>query len=72
MAFIQPTIGDVRHCSNALSVDPAETDAARAIAEHYSKISNQEYRITQDDLDDLDDLTDTIEYLMATNQLDSQ
>ncbi|HHW5409938.1 TPA: c1 repressor inactivator [Escherichia coli] len=69
MAFIQPTIGDVRHCSNALSVDPAETDAARAIAEHYSKISNQEYRITKDDLDDL---TDTIEYLMATNQLDSQ
>ena len=67
MAFIQPTIDDVRHCSNA--VDPAETDAARAIAEHYSKISNQEYRITQDDLDDL---TDTIEYLMATNQLDSQ
>ncbi|HGU5642218.1 TPA: c1 repressor inactivator [Escherichia coli] len=65
MAFIQPTIDDVRHCSNALSVDPAETDAARAIAEHYSK----EYRITQDDLDDL---TDTIEYLMATNQLDSQ
>ncbi|HAW1828404.1 TPA: c1 repressor inactivator [Escherichia coli] len=64
MAFIQPTIDDVRHCSNALSVDPA-----RAIAEHYSKISNQEYRITQDDLDDL---TDTIEYLMATNQLDSQ
>ena len=59
----------LRHCSNALSVDPAETDAARAIAEHYSKISNQEYRITQDDLDDL---TDTIEYLMATNQLDSQ
>ena len=59
MAFIQPTIDDVRHCSNALSVDPAETDAARAIAEHYSKISNQEYRITQDDLDDL---TDTIEY----------
>ncbi len=50
MAFIQPTIDDVRHCSNALSVDPAETDAARAIAEHYSKISNQEYRITQDDL----------------------
>ncbi|EFC1510772.1 c1 repressor inactivator, partial [Escherichia coli] len=44
-------------------------DAARAIAEHYSKISNQEYRITQDDLDDL---TDTIEYLMATNQPDSQ
>ncbi len=43
MAFIQPTIDDVRHCSNALSVDPAETDAARAIAEHYSKISNQEY-----------------------------
>ncbi|WP_097464121.1 c1 repressor inactivator [Escherichia coli] len=69
MAFIQPTIDDVRHCSNALYVDPAETDAARAIAEHYSKISNQEYRITQDDLDDL---TDTIEYLMATNQLDSQ
>ncbi|MGV6037252.1 c1 repressor inactivator [Escherichia coli] len=69
MAFIQPTIDDIRHCSNALSVDPAETDAARAIAEHYSKISNQEYRITQDDLDDL---TDTIEYLMATNQLDSQ
>ncbi|MCH6972325.1 c1 repressor inactivator [Escherichia coli] len=66
MAFIQPTIDDVRHCSNALSVDPAETDAARAIAEHYSKISNQEYRITQDDL------TDTIEYLMATNQLYSQ
>ena len=64
MAFIQPTIDDVRHCSNALSVD-----AARAIAEHYSKIFNQEYRITQDDLDDL---TDTIEYLMATNQLDSQ
>ena len=63
------TIDDVRHCSNALSVDPAETDAARAIAEHYSKISNQEYRITQDDLDDL---TDTIEYLMTTNQLDSQ
>lgn len=62
MAFIPPTIDDVRHCSNALSVDPAETDAARAIAEHYSKISNQEYRITQDDLDDL---TDTIEYLMA-------
>ncbi|XJG74336.1 c1 repressor inactivator (plasmid) [Escherichia coli] len=61
MAFIPPTIDDVRHCSNALSVDPAETDAARAIAEHYSKISNQEYRITQDDLDDL---TDTIEYLM--------
>lgn len=60
---------NLRHCSNALSVDPAETDAARAIAEHYSKISNQEYRITQDDLDDL---TDTIEYLMATNQLDSQ
>ncbi|MCV5196000.1 c1 repressor inactivator [Escherichia coli] len=51
MAFIPPTIDDVRHCSNALSVDPAETDAARAIAEHYSKISNQEYRITQDDLD---------------------
>ncbi|HBB9494807.1 TPA: c1 repressor inactivator [Escherichia coli] len=69
MAFIQPTIDDVRYCSNALSVDPAETDAARAIAEHYSKISNQEYRITQDDLNDL---TDTIEYLMATNQLDSQ
>ena len=45
------------------------TDAARAIAEHYLKISNQEYRITQDDLDDL---TDTIEYLMTTNQLDSQ
>lgn len=45
MAFIPPTIDDVRHCSNALSVDPAETDAARAIAEHYSKISNQEYRI---------------------------
>ncbi|STJ21254.1 c1 repressor inactivator [Escherichia coli] len=67
--FIPPTIDDVRHCSNALSVDPAETDAARAIAEHYSKISNQEYRITQDDLDDL---TDTIEYLMATNQPDSQ
>ena len=62
MAFIQPTIDDVRHCSNALSVDPAETDAARAIAEHYSKISKY----------DLDDLTDTIEYLMATNQLDSQ
>lgn len=41
MAFIQPTIDDVRHCSNALSVDPAETDAARTIAEHYSKISNQ-------------------------------
>ena len=60
MAFIPPTIDDVRHCSNALSVDPAETD---------SKISNQEYRITQDDLDDL---TDTIEYLMATNQPDSQ
>lgn len=39
MAFIPPTIDDVRHCSNALSVDPAETDAARAIAEHYSKIS---------------------------------
>ncbi|HCH7812940.1 TPA: c1 repressor inactivator [Escherichia coli] len=69
MAFIPPTIDDVRHCSNALSVDPDETDAARAIAEHYSKISNQEYRITQDDLDDL---TDTIEYLMATNQPDSQ
>ena len=69
MAFIPPTIDDVRHCSNALSVDPVETDAARAIAEHYSKISNQEYRITQDDLDDL---TDTIEYLMATNQPDSQ
>ncbi|MEH5699426.1 hypothetical protein PO603_23680 [Escherichia coli] len=32
MAFIPPTIDDVRHCSNALSVDPAETDAARAIA----------------------------------------
>uniref|UniRef100_UPI0030C698B1 hypothetical protein n=1 Tax=Escherichia coli TaxID=562 RepID=UPI0030C698B1 len=47
MAFIPPTIDDVRHCSNALSVDPAETDAARAIAEHYSKISNQEYRITR-------------------------
>ncbi|UEO23103.1 hypothetical protein K9U11_25960 (plasmid) [Escherichia coli] len=62
MAFIPPTIDDVRHCSNALSVDPAETDAARAIAEHYSKISNQEYRITQDDLDDL---TDTIEYLIV-------
>ncbi|HDD8276395.1 TPA: c1 repressor inactivator [Escherichia coli] len=69
MAFIPPTIDDVRHCSNALSVDPTETDAARAIAEHYSKTSNQEYRITQDDLDDL---TDTIEYLMATNQPDSQ
>ncbi|ELF8281804.1 TPA: c1 repressor inactivator [Escherichia coli] len=69
MAFIPPTIDDVRHCSNALSVDSTETDAARAIAEHYSKISNQEYRITQDDLDDL---TDTIEYLMATNQPDSQ
>lgn len=69
MAFIPPTIDDVRHCSNALSVDPTETDAAHAIAEHYSKISNQEYRITQDDLDDL---TDTIEYLMATNQPDSQ
>ncbi|HIF8109701.1 TPA: c1 repressor inactivator [Escherichia coli] len=69
MAFIPPTIDDVRHCSNALSVDLTETDAARAIAEHYSKISNQEYRITQDDLDDL---TDTIEYLMATNQPDSQ
>ncbi|EDR5351925.1 c1 repressor inactivator, partial [Salmonella enterica] len=27
MAFIPPTIDDVRHCSNALSVDPAETDA---------------------------------------------
>ena len=69
MAFIQPTIGDVRHCSNALCVVPAESDDASAISEHYSKISNQEYRITQDDLDDL---TDTIEYLMATNQLDSQ
>lgn len=46
MAFIQPTIDDVRHCSNALSVDPAETDAARAIAEHYSKISNQEPKTT--------------------------
>ncbi len=33
MAFIPPTIDDVRHCSNALSVDPAETDAARAIAD---------------------------------------
>ncbi|EFD0495909.1 c1 repressor inactivator, partial [Escherichia coli] len=55
MTFIQPTIDDVRHCSNALSVDPAETDAARTIAEHYSKISNQDYRITQDDLDDLTD-----------------
>ncbi|MEF4482472.1 hypothetical protein U9065_16045 [Escherichia coli] len=42
MAFIQPTIDDVRHCSNALSVDPAETDAARAIAEHYSKISGSD------------------------------
>ena len=31
MAFIPPTIDDVRHCSNALSVDPAEIDAARAI-----------------------------------------
>lgn len=46
MAFIQPTIDDVRHCSNALSVDPAETDAARAIAEHYSKMNTtQRYPI---------------------------
>ncbi len=69
MAFIQPTIDDVRHCSNALSVDPAETDAARAIAEHYSKISNQG---VPHHPRRLDDLTDTIEYLMTTNQLDSQ
>lgn len=68
MAFIPPTIDDVRHCSNALSVDPAETDAARAIAEHYSKIS---IRVPHHPRR-LDDLTDTIEYLMATNQPDSQ
>ncbi|EEW6712509.1 c1 repressor inactivator (plasmid) [Escherichia albertii] len=69
MAFIPPTIDDVRHCSNALSVDPTDTDAARAIAEHYSKISNQEYRITSDDLDDL---TDTIEYLIGVTNPESQ
>ncbi|MBS2141068.1 c1 repressor inactivator, partial [Escherichia coli] len=64
-----PNNGDCKHFLNRFFFDPAETRASRRIAEHYPKISNQEYRIPQDDLDDL---TDTIEYLMATNQLDSQ
>ncbi|HCO9269969.1 TPA: c1 repressor inactivator [Escherichia coli] len=61
MAFIPPTIEDIEYCSKVLSVSPSSTDAPRAIARQYAALSNQEYRISNDEFDDL---TDTIEYLL--------
>uniref|UniRef100_A0A7M2QMB2 C1 repressor inactivator n=1 Tax=feces metagenome TaxID=1861841 RepID=A0A7M2QMB2_9ZZZZ len=61
MAFITPTRDDVRNYSNDLSLDLTSADAARTIMKHHLTLSNQEYRVSDDELIDLEDC---IEYLI--------
>jgi hypothetical protein len=63
MAFTTPTTDDVRNYSNDLSLDLTSPDAARILTEHHLKLSNQDYRVSDDDRNDLED---SIEYQIYT------
>ncbi|CAB5622433.1 c1 repressor inactivator [Salmonella enterica] len=62
MAFITPTIDDVKNYSNELSIDLTSPDAASAIVKHHLKLSNQEHRVTEDEVFDL---IDSVEFLIS-------
>ncbi|MDM7103518.1 c1 repressor inactivator [Klebsiella pneumoniae] len=63
MAFTTPTTDDVRNYSNDLSLDLTSPDAARILTEYHLKLSNQEYRVSDDDRSDLEE---SIEYQIYT------
>ncbi|EAT0104148.1 TPA: c1 repressor inactivator [Salmonella enterica subsp. enterica serovar Havana] len=66
MAFIAPTVDDVKNYSNELSLDLTSPDAARAVTEHHLKLSNQEHRVTVDEVLDLIDSVDYLIYMILT------
>ncbi|ELY2473169.1 c1 repressor inactivator [Cronobacter sakazakii] len=60
--FFEPTIEDVEACAARLDLDISAPDADRKIAQEYVNYSNQDERVSPDDMDDL---TDVVAFWLA-------
>ncbi|EKY1962307.1 c1 repressor inactivator [Cronobacter sakazakii] len=58
--FFEPTTEDIEACVARLNLDISSPDADRAIAREFVNYSNQQDRVTADDMDDLADVIATL------------